>query len=304
MDPLQKERDDGGCMVALIPSSSEASKIAVDGGEPADKLHITVAYLGKARDVDEERVNRVVAGWSAGHEPVTAELTGSTSTFGNRHGEDPAQVALVSVPQLDDTRATLVRLLTKVGHPPATDYGFNPHMTLAYRDEPLDSVRQRKLKFSSVAVVHSGRVTEHEFSGVAKATGAVEDMLKVRGVIPNKPGVKNWVEAAGGLPAYIDDVAGALYTKRGFSVSHAIATAVNKMKKWARGGDGVTKKTQAKAAKALAQWEKMRTKANAKRVSKAYEEEDPLHVETTIEEVEAVLALGVDLRNEILREDH
>lgn len=131
-------------------------------------------------------------------------------------------------------------------------------------------------------------------------TGAVEELLKVRGVIPNKPGVKNWVEVAGGLPAYIDDVAGALYTKRGFSVSKAIATAVNRMKQWARGGGGVTAKTQAKAAKALAQWEKMKARTKLK---KAAGDVDPLDVETTIEEVEAVLALGVDLRNEILRED-
>lgn len=303
MIDLRKECDDGGCMVALIPDSTTADELAVEGGEPASKLHITIAYLGKAHGVDEERVNRVVGGWSAGHEPITARLTGSTSTFGNRHGEDPAQVALASVPQLDHTRATLVRLLTKAGHPPATDYGFNPHMTLAYGEAPLKSVAERELRFSSVAVVHGGRVTEHELGAVSKSTGSVQVLLKVRGAIPNKPGVKNWVEVAGGLPAYIDDVAGALYTKRGFSVSHAIATAVNKMKKWARGGDGVTKKTQAKAAKALAQWEKMRAKANAKRVSKAYEGKDPLHVETTIEEVEAVLALGVDLRNEILRED-
>lgn len=294
---LFKSRDDGGCMVALVPSDEEAARIAVEGGEPADKLHVTVAYLGKASKVSEHTVNRVVAGWAAGHPPIEAELTGSTSTFGNRNGDEPAQVGLVSAPQLDETRHALVSQLTKAGAPIATDYGFNPHMTIAYGKKDV-AVKPRKLKFSKVAVVHGGKKTHHSLDGVQKSVGAVSELLKVRGAIPNKPGVKNWVEVAGGLPGYIDDVAGALYTKRGFTVSHAIATAVNKMKKWAAGGDGVSAKTKAKAAAALAQWEKMRARATGSRLSKASQ----LKIESSIEEVEAVLALGVDVRNEILQE--
>lgn len=71
----------------------------------------------------------------------------------------------------------------------------------------------------------------------------------------------NWVDDVGGLPAYIRDIADSLI-ERGFSESRAIATAVNTVKRWARkgpaaaGGEGsVTAKTQAKAIKALAEWE-------------------------------------------------
>jgi hypothetical protein len=72
--------------------------------------------------------------------------------------------------------------------------------------------------------------------------------------IPNKPGVTNWVEKSGGLPSYIRRIARHLVADQGFTVSHAIATAVNTVKKWARGGGGVTAATQAKAAAALASW--------------------------------------------------
>lgn len=73
--------------------------------------------------------------------------------------------------------------------------------------------------------------------------------------IPNKAGKTNWVEKAGGLPNYIRRIAKHLVADAGMSVSQAIATAVNTVKRWARGGGNVTAATQAKAAKALAEWE-------------------------------------------------
>lgn len=79
--------------------------------------------------------------------------------------------------------------------------------------------------------------------------------------VPNKPGVKNWVEVKGGLPKYIADIAGDLISERGFSVSRAIATAVNKVKQWCRGGDNVKPDTRAKACKAVAQWNKLKAEA-------------------------------------------
>lgn len=81
-------------------------------------------------------------------------------------------------------------------------------------------------------------------------------------LVPNKPGVKNWVEEMGHLPKYIADIAGDLISERGMSTSRAIATAVNKVKQWCRGGDNVKPDTRAKACKALAQWNKMKAQAN------------------------------------------
>lgn len=72
--------------------------------------------------------------------------------------------------------------------------------------------------------------------------------------VPNKAGVTNWVERAGGLPDYIRRIAKHLMADAGMSTSQAIATAVNTVKRWARGGGNVTAATQAKAAKALAEW--------------------------------------------------
>lgn len=77
------------------------------------------------------------------------------------------------------------------------------------------------------------------------------------------------------------------------TISHAIATAINQVKKWAAGGEDVTPATRAKAARALAQWEKM--KASTKELGET--ETVFIDVETKaaalVEDVEA--AVGVAL---------
>lgn len=75
---------------------------------------------------------------------------------------------------------------------------------------------------------------------------------------------KNWVENAGGLPAYIEEIAKSLHAKRGMTISRAIATAISMCKKWAAGGKNVNADTRAKAAKAIAQWTAMKARSKGK----------------------------------------
>lgn len=84
--------------------------------------------------------------------------------------------------------------------------------------------------------------------------------------LERKPGgPDNWVERAGGLPSYIERIAKHLHYEKGMSISRAIASAVNTVKRWARMGKvakygdpnhkHVSAKTAALAAKAVAEWE-------------------------------------------------
>jgi hypothetical protein len=90
-----------------------------------------------------------------------------------------------------------------------------------------------------------------------------------RCTLARKPGKNNWVEedAVGGLPEYICRIARAVH-ESGKTISQSIAIAVGRVKTWARGGGGVNADTRAKAAKALAEWEKKKVaaKANNKKV--------------------------------------
>ena len=74
----------------------------------------------------------------------------------------------------------------------------------------------------------------------------------------NKPGVGNWVEAEGGLPSYMERIAKHVQNDSGYTLSHAIATAVSQTRKRAAKGNP-------EAIKALAQWERMKAARKAKR---------------------------------------
>lgn len=97
-----------------------------------------------------------------------------------------------------------------------------------------------------------------------------------------KPG-KNWVEKTpGGLPTYICEIARAV-KRSGKSTSQAIAIAVSRVKKWAAGGDDVDADTRAKAAKALAAWEKLKSNNAAKQVKATRTRADVLCLSTAVD---------------------
>lgn len=77
------------------------------------------------------------------------------------------------------------------------------------------------------------------------------------------PGANNWVEKNGHLPTYIANIACALVRDHGFTISHAIATAVSRVKVWAV-SPNTHPDTKAKAVAAIAEWTELRAKAHAK----------------------------------------
>ena len=89
--------------------------------------------------------------------------------------------------------------------------------------------------------------------------------------LPNKPGKTNWVEKAGGLPKYIERIAKHLHSEKGMTVGHAIATAVNVVKKMCASGDtnfpgkqNVNVGSKAEACAAVASWERKKGSAKVK----------------------------------------
>lgn len=93
------------------------------------------------------------------------------------------------------------------------------------------------------------------------------------------PGNQNWLEekAVGGLPEYICRIARAIHEgDASKTISQVIAIAVSRVKVWAAGGGGVTAKTRAKAAKAVAEWEKKKAAAKLDNKVKASHSKDDL----------------------------
>lgn len=82
---------------------------------------------------------------------------------------------------------------------------------------------------------------------------------------------ENWVDKAGGLPSYIERIAKHLHYEKGKSIGHAIAIAVNVVKKMCASGDtnfpgkqSVNAGSRAEACKAVASWESKKARSKLK----------------------------------------
>lgn len=92
----------------------------------------------------------------------------------------------------------------------------------------------------------------------------VMDIVMAAGCSLERKAGKNWVEEEGGLPEYICEVARSIHEKRGKSIQNAIQIAIGTIRRWAKGVGDVNADTRAKAAAAIAEWDKKRASARAK----------------------------------------
>lgn len=128
------EADHAGAMVALYLPPEVAEQVAVEGGEAAEQLHITLAYFedaGNARD-DWPAVHALITNVARKHLPLAGALNGQ----GVFHTpESDAHWAAVDVPGLEAMREELVTVLDLAGFPVRKDHGFTPHVTVLYDAE-------------------------------------------------------------------------------------------------------------------------------------------------------------------------
>jgi 2'-5' RNA ligase len=134
-----------GAMVALRPSLEDAKRLAVEGGEPADQLHATLAYLGAAADIPEEAQERIIDAVfevAEGMPALTVEgFAVSVFNPGDANDRDPCIVLGLSGDGLDDIHGHVAETLLNLQSEPA---GFTlpeqhtpwqPHITLDYTDD-------------------------------------------------------------------------------------------------------------------------------------------------------------------------
>ena len=125
----------------------------------------------------------------------------------------------------------------------------------------VDSPLVQKL----LALREQGELTSGEDLMEVALTSASVDFNEVELGRLNWSPRENWVDKNGGLPKYIEDVSIGIMKGTGRPREQAIPIAINRIKRWAAGLDNVKPDTVAKALAALAQWEKMKAQAAAKR---------------------------------------
>jgi 2'-5' RNA ligase len=164
-----------GAMVAWYPNLADrrATALPRPDAETPEEMHVTLAYLGKAADLDEAtraKILRNVELIARAFGPFTVSRSG-TGVFDT--GDDgTCVVALVDSAVLEKLQETIVNELTEDDVNLPSKHGFTAHMTLVYLpdgEEPsADMLRlrgPRELTCGSVAVCFGGEVMTFPLGG-------------------------------------------------------------------------------------------------------------------------------------------
>ena len=141
-----------GAMVALYLDPDTAAQVAQDGGNPAEELHVTLAFLGDGSDVPDPQA---LAGQLAPAVARSGALTGSIGGIGTfPPGETGTPVWVpVDVPGLIELRQSVVAALEAAGVPQQSEHGYTPHLTLGYDLPTIEPVASTPVTFDQVFLV-------------------------------------------------------------------------------------------------------------------------------------------------------
>jgi 2'-5' RNA ligase len=163
-----------GVMVAFYAPADVAQALAGEDRTPPSDLHMTLAYLGKAKDVpDAERLAAVVEKFAAGARPVDGTVSG-TGRFAGDPAEGDPFYASVDSPDLPGIRQRLHQHLTDHGFTPRNDHGFTPHMTLGYLPADAATPTDRPnmpVSFDTMSVAHGPDVWDFPMQSTDGVSG-------------------------------------------------------------------------------------------------------------------------------------
>jgi hypothetical protein len=181
-----------GAMIALMPTPEDAERLAIEGGEAADQLHLTLYFLGDDGTAFSEEAQRsivqavtdVLPHYVSG--PVTAKVFGAAHWNGNSDspswvwsvGDDPATPRTLGMLHGAIGMALEEGLAEGVDHPelPEQHTPWVPHICAAYSDEldliiPMEE-RLGPVVFDRIRVAFAGDHTDIPLEGgVTAAAG-------------------------------------------------------------------------------------------------------------------------------------
>jgi 2'-5' RNA ligase len=127
-----------GIMIAWFPPAELADKLAQEGGEEPEELHVTLAYLGKQEAFTDDRVQLLkstVEDYCTRFAPLQGTLGGNGRFPATPSSDDKdVLIKMVDVAMLEAFREELIEELDDKGIPIIRNHGYTPHMTLAYVD--------------------------------------------------------------------------------------------------------------------------------------------------------------------------
>lgn len=157
-----------GGMIALIPTDEDAQRLVLEGGEPAEELHMTLVYLGEAAMWDLGRQSRLIEAvqeFAQNVDYVVGNVFGAAQW--NPKGKNPAIVLNVGDESMTDCMAELQEDMCDLAQ--AACFGelaeqhepWVPHICVAYSNDATLLVRALTLTgpttFDRIRVAFAGQ---------------------------------------------------------------------------------------------------------------------------------------------------
>lgn len=171
---MADEQDHTGGMIALVPADPGA--LAVDGGDPADQLHLTLAYLGNdVSGLSEDVVAALkahVGQFAQDVEPLETRIMGHAlwNPDGGPDGDmDPCAIYQVQAEDHIDSARWYARDMASnvMGADfPEQHPGFLPHVTAGYGIEPSALSYAGPVTFDRVRLALGNEVTDFPLTGM------------------------------------------------------------------------------------------------------------------------------------------
>jgi 2'-5' RNA ligase len=186
--PLRKKADAdmSGAMIAVFLPKKVGEKIKIEGGEPVDMMHITLCYFtDKAADRDDwDEVEEIVAQFAKKFPALSGEIGG----YGVFSNEEPVLWAAPAIPQLAELRHELTTACNEAGFNVSDEYGWTPHITLAYDwDDELPKLDSKiPVEFKYLRFARGNEGTDHRFTGTLSKTSDQRDFHDWSGTLENR----------------------------------------------------------------------------------------------------------------------
>lgn len=176
-----------GAMIALVPSAADLDRLAFDGGEPRDELHLTLLFLGEAASHTPEMRQSVIANVASlfgTSGPLTAN--GFGVDYWNPTSDTPAWVLAVGddaadLVDLDDMQERAQQAINACGcEIPEQHTPWAPHVCLAYSTDTtlMEQLVDRcgPITFDTVRVAFGDDVSDMALSDQAVSLAAIEGL--------------------------------------------------------------------------------------------------------------------------------
>lgn len=178
------EVHDSGAMIALVPTTEDASRLAVPGGEPASELHTTLYFLGEADNFTPESRGELIARVRqhvSDLEPVEAD--GFAISVFNPGNEDRKTCIVLGVggDGISRARAGCIRAIEDADlGAPEQHSPYVPHVTLIYTNDAgmVEGLVDRTgpITYDRVRVVFGDNATDIPLPGSSQGAAEMPDI--------------------------------------------------------------------------------------------------------------------------------